>query len=66
MQEKEFQRVGGNQTIKSDARIVAATNRDLDAMVAAGEFRADLGYRLNGYRSSCLPCAIAARTSRSW
>ena len=49
IQEKEFQRVGGNQTIKSDVCIVAATNRDLDAMVAAGEFRADLGYRLNGY-----------------
>ena len=49
IQEKEFQRVGGNQTIKSDVWIVAATNRDLDAMVAAGEFRADLGFRLNGY-----------------
>ena len=49
LQEKEFQRVGGNQTIKSDAWIVAATNRDLDAMVADGEFRADLSYRLNGY-----------------
>jgi len=49
LQEKEFQRVGGNQTIKSDVWIVAATNRDLDAMVAAGEFRADLSYRLNGY-----------------
>ena len=42
IQEKEFQRVGGNQTIKSDACIVAATNRDLDAMVVSGEFRADL------------------------
>ena len=49
IQEKEFQRVGGNQTIKSDACIVAATNRDLDAMVVSGEFRADLSYRLNGY-----------------
>ena len=49
IQEKEFQRVGGNQTIKSDVWIVAATNRDLDAMVASGEFRADLCYRLNGY-----------------
>jgi two-component system nitrogen regulation response regulator GlnG len=49
IQEKEFQRVGGNQTIKSDAWIVAATNRDLDAMVAAGTFRADLSFRLNGY-----------------
>ncbi len=49
IQEKEFQRVGGNQTIESDAWIVAATNRDLDAMVADGTFRADLSYRLNGY-----------------
>jgi DNA-binding NtrC family response regulator len=49
IQEKEFQRVGGNQTIKSDACIVAATNRDLDAMVVSGDFRADLSYRLNGY-----------------
>ncbi|MGA2256133.1 MAG: sigma-54 dependent transcriptional regulator [Thermoguttaceae bacterium] len=49
IQEKEFQRVGGNYTIKSDTRIIAATNRDLDAMVSSGEFRADLCYRLNGY-----------------
>ena len=49
IQEKEFQRVGGNQTIKSDAWIVAATNRDLEALVADGAFRADLCYRLNGY-----------------
>ncbi len=49
IQQKEFQRVGGNQTIKSDVCIVAATNRVLEAMAAAGEFRADLGYRLNGY-----------------
>ena len=49
IQEKEFQRVGGNQTIKSDVCIVAATNRDLEAMVAGGQFRADLCYRLNGY-----------------
>ena len=67
IQEKEFQRVGGNHTIRSDVWIVAATNRDLDAMVAAGEFRADLGYRLNGYSIFCLPCAIVATTSRfSW
>ena len=67
IQEKEFQRVGGNQTIKSDAWIVAATNRDLDAMVAGGTFRADLSLspeRLQ-YRR-CPPCAIAAMTSRSW
>jgi two-component system nitrogen regulation response regulator GlnG len=49
IQEKEFQRVGGNQTITADVRIVAATNRDLEAMVLREEFRADLLFRLNGY-----------------
>lgn len=46
LQEKSFERVGGNQTIKVDIRILAATNRDLAAMVAAGTFRGDLYYRL--------------------
>jgi two-component system response regulator AtoC len=46
LQEKEFERVGGSQTIKTDIRIVAATNRSLPDMVARGEFRQDLFYRL--------------------
>jgi DNA-binding NtrC family response regulator len=46
LQEKEITRVGGNSSIKIDARIVAATNRDLDKMAASGEFREDLLYRL--------------------
>jgi formate hydrogenlyase transcriptional activator len=46
VQEHEFERVGGNRTIRVDVRIVAATNRDLKMMVAENEFRADLYYRL--------------------
>ena len=47
LQEHEFERLGGNRTIKVDVRIVAATNRNLRQMVAEGKFRNDLYYRLN-------------------
>jgi formate hydrogenlyase transcriptional activator len=47
LQEREFERVGGNRPIQVDVRVVAATNRDLPAAVAAKHFRADLFYRLN-------------------
>ncbi len=46
LQEQAFQRVGGNETIRTDVRVIAATHRDLRALVAEGRFRADLFYRL--------------------
>src|SRR5580692_5593135 len=47
LQEQEFERLGGTRTIKVNVRLVAATHRDLEQMVAAGQFRSDLYYRLN-------------------
>jgi len=47
LQEREFERVGGAETIKVDVRVVSATNRNLEKMIEEGEFREDLYYRLN-------------------
>jgi Nif-specific regulatory protein len=47
LQEGEFERVGGNRTLKVDVRIIAATNKDLESAVERGDFREDLYYRLN-------------------
>ena len=49
LQQQEFERVGGNETIRTDVRIIAATNRDLESLVSAGDYREDLFYRLNGF-----------------
>ena len=47
LQEREFERLGSSRTLKTDARLIAATNSDLSAMVAGGKFRSDLFYRLD-------------------
>lgn len=55
LQEQRFERVGGTETIQTDVRIIAATNRDLKAMAELGTFREDLYYRLNGFTISLPP-----------
>ena len=61
LQEQRFERVGGNETIQTDVRIIAATNRNLEQMVAEGTFRSDLYYRLNGFTIDLPP--LRQRTS---
>ncbi len=55
LQSQQFERVGGNQTITTDVRVIAATNRDLEKMVEEGEFRSDLYYRLSGFTIQLAP-----------
>ncbi|MFA7228017.1 MAG: sigma-54 dependent transcriptional regulator, partial [Melioribacteraceae bacterium] len=55
IQQKEFERVGGNEVIKTDVRIISATNRDLKAAVENKQFREDLYYRLSSFPINILP-----------
>lgn len=55
LQEGRFERLGGEQTIKTDVRVIAATNRDLQEEMKLGRFRSDLFYRLNGFPISIPP-----------
>jgi two-component system nitrogen regulation response regulator GlnG len=55
LQSQQFERVGGNQTITTDVRVIAATNRNLEKMVEDGDFRSDLYYRLSGFTIQLAP-----------
>jgi len=58
--------VGGNQPIRANVRVVAATNRDLEAAIAVGAFRSDLFYRLNVFRLRFLLCGKKEKTFPCW
>ena len=73
LQDKEFERLGGNQTVKVDVRLIAATNQDLRRSIAEGRFREDLFYRLNVFpiyvpplreRKSDIPALVRYFVSR--
>ena len=65
LQEREFEHLGSTQTKKVDVRLVAATHRDLESMMAQKQFRSDLYYRLMFSLSRCLLCASARKIFRN-
>jgi len=66
LQEREFERLGSSRTLRTDARLIAATNRDLEAMVAGQKFRSDLFFRLNVFPVHVPPLRNARETFLSW
>ncbi len=67
LQEREFERLGSSRTMRTDARLIAATNRDLATMVDEQRFRADLYYRLNVHPRSQVPHDVPdPRLARRW
>jgi transcriptional regulator with GAF, ATPase, and Fis domain len=66
LQEHEFERVGGTRCIRTDVRVIAATNRDLEAAISEGVFRSDLFYRLNVFPIEILLCGNEEKTFPCW
>jgi formate hydrogenlyase transcriptional activator len=66
LQEREFQRVGGNQPMHADVRVIAATHRDLPAAVEAGSFRSDLFYVSTCFLFTSLRCVRVKKISGYW
>ena len=66
LQDGTFERVGGERPLHVDVRVVAATHRDLAAMIGDGQFRQDLWYRLSVFPIRLPPLPTARRTSRRW